>query len=57
LPPLHPKIDAYRLESNERHDLTAFQLKVLNDKLDSVAADLTAHRADTEAHAQYRVRE
>lgn len=54
---LHAKIDAYRNESNEKHDLTAFQLGVLNAKLDAVAAELTAHRADTEAHARYRVRE
>jgi len=54
---LHAKIDDVRRESNQKHDLTAFQLKVLNGKIDAVAADLAAHRADTEAHLGYRVRE
>jgi hypothetical protein len=54
---LHTKIDDVRHESIEKHDLTAFQLKVLNDKIDAVAVDLSAHRADTEAHVKYRVRE
>lgn len=47
---LHAKIDAYRLESNEKHELTAFLLKTL-------AADLAAHRADTEAHPRCLIRE
>lgn len=76
---LHAKIDAYRDESNVKHEFTAFQLKVLNGKIDGVAAslraelqefrselntkvdavavELAAHRADTEAHARYQVRE
>lgn len=37
-------------ESNEKHDQTAFLLKAL-------AADLAAHRADTEAHPRYLMRE
>ena len=47
---LHAKIDEYHRESNEKHDLTMFLLKAL-------AADLSAHRADTEAHPRYLVRE
>jgi len=47
---LHAKIDEYRRESNEKHDLTTFLLK-------AIAADLTAHRSDTEAHVRYQVRE
>ena len=65
---LHAKIDAYRNESNEKHDLTAFQLGVLNTKIggvsaalhakiDAVAADFAAHRTNTEAHVKYRIRE
>jgi hypothetical protein len=46
-----------RRESNEKHDLTAFKLMVLNDKIDAIAVDLAAHRADTEAHPRYLVRE
>ena len=47
---LNNKIDAFRAESNEKHEQTAFLLK-------AVAADLSAHRADTEAHPLYQVRE
>jgi hypothetical protein len=72
---LNNKIDAFRAESNEKHDQTAFQIKILNNKIDAVreesnekhdqtatllkavAADLSAHRADTEAHSLYQVRE
>ena len=45
-------------ESNEKHEHTAFMLKTLNEKIDHVAADLTSHRRDTEAHRKgWRVRE
>ena len=54
---LNAKIDAFRAESNEKHDQTAFLLKSMNCKIDAVAADLSAHRADTEAHLSYKVRE
>jgi hypothetical protein len=47
---LNAKIDAFRAESNEKHEQTTFLLK-------AVAADLSAHRADTEAHPLYQVRE
>lgn len=40
----------FRRESNEKHEQTAFLLK-------KVAADLSAHRADTEVHRGYKVSE
>jgi hypothetical protein len=54
---LNNKIDAFRAESNEKHDQTAFLLKAMSGKIDNVAADLSAHRTDTEAHSLYQVRE
>jgi hypothetical protein len=66
---LRSEILEVREESNASHEHTAFLIKTLNDKidnvetrlsvkLDSVAADLSAHRADTEAHhGVYRVKE
>ncbi len=58
---LRSEIRESRDESNEKHEHTAFLVNVLNnkidgvekklsDKIDGVAADLKAHRADTEAH-------
>jgi hypothetical protein len=47
---LNAKIDALDRKIDEKHDLTMFLLKAL-------AADLSAHRADTEAHPRYLVRE
>ena len=44
------KIDAVKDTLTERADLTDFKIDVLNKKIDAVAADLKAHRADTEAH-------
>jgi len=44
--------------SDKKHDHAAFLLKVLNEKVDAVAADLSAHRRDTEAHGvKWQVRE
>ena len=54
---LRDEIRDARNDSNEKHDQTAFLLKTLNKKIDSVAQDLSAHRADTEAHPVYMVRE
>ena len=65
---LHAKIDEYHRESNEKHDFTAFQVSALKDRIDTVERNLTArieavadnlaaHRADTEAHPRYLVRE
>ena len=47
---LDSKIDAVKDQLTERADLTDFKLDVLNKKIDAVAADLKAHRSDTEAH-------
>jgi len=47
---LRSELHEFRRESNEKHEQTAFLLK-------KIAADLAAHRADTEAHPVYKVRE
>ena len=47
---LRAELREFRQESNEQHEQTAFLLR-------KVAADLAAHRADTEAHPVYKVRE
>ena len=50
----------------EKVDVNSFEIKVLNKtivdvearlskKIDAVAADLSAHRADTESHRGYKV--
>ena len=44
------KFDAVKDHLTERADLTDFKIDVLNIKIDGVAADLKAHRADTETH-------
>jgi hypothetical protein len=44
------QIAAVDRKLTERADLTDFKIEILNDKIDAVAADLKAHRADTEAH-------
>jgi hypothetical protein len=55
---LRSEIREARDESNSKHDHTAFMIGVLNKKIDAVAADLSAHRADTEAHHRvYQVKE
>jgi hypothetical protein len=54
---LRAELQEYRRESNERHDLTEFLLKALARDVSEIRTDLAAHRADTEAHARYRVRE
>lgn len=54
---LRVEMHEFRQESNEKHEQTAFLLKTLNGKIDAVAADLSAHRADTEAHPVNKVRE
>ena len=42
----------------ERFDLVDFKMETLNQKIDAVAADIKAHREDTEAHPRlYRVQE
>ncbi len=47
---LDRKIDARFNELNEKVEHNTFVIGVLNDKIDAVASDLSAHRADTEAH-------
>lgn len=47
---LTARIDALDRKLDEKHELTTFLLK-------AVATDLSAHRADTEAHPRYLVRE
>ncbi|MBD1401147.1 hypothetical protein [Pelovirga terrestris] len=65
---LDRKIDTFRAELKEDIALCnvridALGVKIdnvesrLSEKIDAVAADLSAHRADTEAHTIYRVRE
>jgi hypothetical protein len=47
---LRSELHEFREESNEKHEQTTFLLK-------KIAGDLAAHRADTEAHPVYKVRE
>ena len=47
---LRAELHEFRRESNDKHEQSAFLLK-------KIAADLAAHRADTEAHPIYKVRE
>jgi hypothetical protein len=66
---LRKEIRDTRVELRERIDLVDFKVGVLNQKIDdvdarlgqkidAVAADLKAHREDTEAHPRlYRVQE
>jgi len=52
------KIDTVNTHLTKRIDAVATDLRTTNAKLDSVAADLKAHRADTESHGGiYRVKE
>ena len=45
-------------KTDERFDLVDFKIDTLNKKIDGVAAELKAHRSDTEAHhGVYQVRE
>jgi outer membrane murein-binding lipoprotein Lpp len=55
---LDKKIDTRFDELNEKIEHNSFKIDTLNKKIDSVAADLSAHRKDTEAHGTvYRVKE
>jgi hypothetical protein len=47
---LNVKIYYLSQKTEERFDLIDFKFGVLNQKIDGVAADLKAHRSDTEAH-------
>lgn len=45
-------------KTDERFDLVDLKVETMNKKIDAVAADVAAHRADTEAHhGVYRVKE
>ncbi len=44
-------------KTDERFDLVDFKIDTLNKKIDGVAADLKAHRTDTEVHRSYVVSE
>ena len=55
---LRKEIQDPRQELSEKTDFVDFKLEALNRKVDAVAADLSAHRADTESHHPvYRVKE
>jgi len=51
---LNKKIDNVDQRLSDRIDAVE---KNLGDRIDAVATDLSAHRADTEAHNIYRVKE
>ena len=55
---LHKEIRYTREELCEKINLVDFKVETLNQKIDAVAYDLTAHRRDTEAHPSvYKVKE
>ena len=55
---LDAKMDTMQRELAEKIDQVDFKVEVVNQRVNAIAADLTAHRADTEAHhGIYRVRE
>jgi hypothetical protein len=55
---LRKEIRDTREELCEKIKFVDFKVEVLNQKLDAVAADLSAHRADTEVHKKvYKVKE
>jgi len=52
------EIQETRQELNEKIELNSLLVKGVNKKIDAVAADLAAHRADTESHDRgYKVSE
>ena len=55
---LHKEIIDSREELSEQIKFVDFKVEVLNQKIDGVVADLSAHRRDTEAHVSvYKVKE
>ncbi len=55
---LRKEIRDTREELSEKIKLVDFKVEVLNQKIDDVAADLSAHRRDTEAHPSlYKIKE
>jgi hypothetical protein len=49
---LRKEIRDTRGELCEKIKLVDFKLEIMNEKIDAVAADLKAHRADTEVHTK-----
>ena len=47
---LDKKLDTRFDELNEKIEINSFKIDTLNKKVDGVAAELKAHRLDTEAH-------
>ena len=55
---LNERIDSVEKNLGEKVDQNTIRIEALDDKIDAVATDLKAHRADTEAHhGIYRVQE
>lgn len=55
---LNERIDSVEKNLGEKVDRNTVRIEALDDKIDAVATDLKAHRADTEAHyGIYRVQE
>jgi len=55
-PSLHKRIDKAEQNLNDNISLVDFKVGALNQKIDAVAADLSARRADTEVHEKrYKV--
>jgi hypothetical protein len=55
---LRQEIQETRQELIEKIELNSFLVKGINNKIDDVATDLAAHRADTESHSRgYKVSE
>ena len=55
---LGERIDSVEKNLGEKVDQNTIRIEALDDKIDAVATDLKAHRADTEAHhGIYRVQE
>ena len=53
-----PIVRDTREDLREKIKFVDFKVEVLNQKIDGVAADLKAHRADTEVHKKvYKVKE
>jgi chaperonin cofactor prefoldin len=47
---IRSEMHSMRKEIDERFEHVEFKIDTLNKKIDNIASDLSAHRADTEAH-------
>ena len=55
---LNRKMDSFHESLSRKIEMNGLKIDALNKKVDGVAADLTAHRADTESHSKgYRISE